>query len=159
MSDCADANGNCTVANDSDGMPAQCVGRWATEKHDLLRKLVEATAQARASYDGTRPRDNFSPGGTSYIELYAGPGRARVRETGRFIDGSPLVALNAAAAKNPFTKSLLCDLAPANIAALRARTAQYGSEVFEGDCNKRIADVVRSIPQRIQPRARRSVCS
>lgn len=146
MSDCADENNNCTVANDSDGLPAQCVGRWASEKHDLLRKFVEATAQARANYDGTRPRGDHGPGGTSYIELYAGPGRARVRETGRFIDGSPLVALKAADAKNPFTRAVLCDLAPVNAAALRKRTAPFGAEVFEGDCNARIDDIVRAIP-------------
>ena len=146
MSACADENSNCTVANDSDGLPAQCVGIWANDKHDLLRRLILATAQARAGFDGTRPRGNLPAGGTGYIELYAGPGRARVRETGNFIDGSPLVALKAAAAKNPFTRSVLCDIAPVNAVALRARTAPFGAQVIEGDCNAYIRDIVREVP-------------
>lgn len=146
MSDCADENSNCTVANDPDGLPAQCVGRWASEKHEIVQKLVEATAPARSRYDGTSPRGDFSSGGTGYIELFAGPGRARVRETEKFIDGSPLVALKAAAAKNPFTRPVLCDIAPVNVAALRARTARFGAEVIEGDCNKQIDEIVRNIP-------------
>ena len=82
-----------------------------------------------------------------YIELYAGPGSARVRETGQFIDGSPLVALKAAANKNPFTKVVLCDLAEANASALQKRTALYGAKVINGDCNKSINEIVRQIPE------------
>lgn len=149
MSNCHDGDGNCTVAKDSDGLPAQCVGRWAEDKYDLLRRYVEATAQARAGFDGTRLRqDGYPrPGGTSYIELYAGPGRARIRETGQFVDGSPLVALKAAANKNPFTKVVLCDLAEANANALRKRTEHYGAKVIEGDCNATIGEIVRNIPE------------
>jgi three-Cys-motif partner protein len=147
MSECQDDDGNCTVANDPDGLPAQCVGAWATDKHDLLRRYVEATAEARAIYDGTRPpRGDFRPGGTGYIELFAGPGRARIRETHKFIDGSPLVALKAAAAKKAFTDVVLCDLSHANAVALMQRTASFGAKVIEGDCNKCIDEVVRYIP-------------
>ena len=142
-----DDDGNSTVANDPDGLPAQCVGAWASEKHDILQRFVEATAQARAGFDGTRRREDTPIGGTGYIDLYAGPGRARVRETGKFIDGSPLVALKAAAVKNPFTKVVLCDLAKANASALHTRTARYGVKVIEGDCNTNIEKIARLIPE------------
>ena len=43
------------------------VGPWATEKHDRLRKYIQASHDARAKF--LRPKGT---GGASYIELYSG---------------------------------------------------------------------------------------
>lgn len=135
------SNGNCTVPA-PDGLPAQCVGQWAADKHHYLKQYVEATRAVRAKFLPPVGR-----GGAAFIDLFAGPGTVRVRDSGEICDGSPLVALRHADA--PFTKLVLCDLDPNNARALRARTAAENPRVtvIEGDCNTHIAEVTRAIPE------------
>jgi three-Cys-motif partner protein len=140
VADCAKKNGNCTKPSD-DGLAVQCVGAWAKEKHDFLRRYIDATREVRRKYV-----EDGAPGGAGFIDLFAGPGRARLRDTGEFIDGSPLVALRPQDA--PFTKAILCDLEPESTAALRSRTAPFGSRAFivDGDCNEKIGDICAAVP-------------
>lgn len=139
MADCVDSNGNCTHPSD-DGHPIQCVGAWVDEKHTYVRRYVDATRAARAAFLGP------GKGGAAFVDLFAGPGRARVRETGHFVKGSPFIALDHQEA--PFSRLILCDLAAINVAALRTRTKSYEDRVcvVEGDCNLVIDDIVRLVP-------------
>lgn len=114
-------NGNCTEP-DEDGLPVQCVGAWTRDKHDILRRYVAATRATRAKY--LPP----NPGGAAFIDLFAGPGRARVRGTKEVIDGSPLIAMGHV--EHPFGKLVLCEADPENVAALRRRTASNGDRVI-----------------------------
>lgn len=98
------SNGNCTNPG-PDGLVVQCVGAWAKEKHDYVRRYIAATHAARRKYlvsKGRRPA-----GGAGYIELFAGPGGARIRSSDEIIDGSPLVAAKHSDA--PFTKLIYAD--------------------------------------------------
>ena len=106
-------NGNCTIPAPDDGLPVQCVGPWSKRKHDILRRYLSASGGPRRGY--LPP----APGGAAFVDLFAGPGRARVRTTGELDDGSPLIAL-----KQPlgFTRLVLCELDPENADALRRRT-------------------------------------
>ena len=132
-------NGNCTVPGD-DGLPVQCVGRWASRKHDYLSRYVEATYAARAKYLPPQGR-----GGAAYIDLFAGPGRARIRKTGEIVDGTPLIA--ASHARAPFTEILLCDLDEENISCLSQRlSGDARVERFHGDANTKIREIVPHIP-------------
>ena len=136
-------NGNCTNLG-PDNLPVQCVGQWATDKHFYLQKYVEATRAVRARYlepEGARPA-----GGAAFVDLFAGPGRARVRETGEIIDGSPLVALGHDEA--PFTHVILCELLEVNAQTLTQRTAQHRhrTSIIVGDCNEVIDEVIAKIP-------------
>ncbi len=138
------ANGNCTNPG-PDGLPVQCVGPWAKDKHDYLGRYIEATHGPRSKYlvaDGGRPA-----GGAAFVDLFAGPGRARVRTTGEIIDGSPLVAARHADA--PFTKLILADLAPENVEALGQRLDQdqtKRAKLIVGDCNETIDEIVKHVP-------------
>ncbi len=136
-------NGNRSVLGE-DGFVVQCVGPWAKDKHDYLERYVEATAGPRSKYlsnQGGRPA-----GGAAFVDLFAGPGMARVRTSGEIISGSPLIAVRHARA--PFTQIVLCDKEPENADALRKRTAGYGTvHVLEGDCNHRIEDILNLIPE------------
>lgn len=133
---------NCYDADPADGLPVQCVGEWAEDKkHRILRNFIEATQKTRAKYLAPRGR-----GGAAYIDLFAGPGRARVRSSGAIVDGSPLVAVKHSA--SPFTKVILCDLNEANIQALQHRTQGDARVVtIPGDCNREIGRVVSEVPQ------------
>jgi three-Cys-motif partner protein len=121
-----------------DGHVVQCVGEWAdNEKHEYLRRYIEATRQARRKFVDR-----------GFVDLFAGPGRVRLRDNGEVCDGSPLIALKHDFA--PFSKVILCDLAAENVAALAHRTAPHTKrvEILEGDANARIEDIAAHLPQR-----------
>lgn len=138
------SNGNCVSPGD-DGLPVQDVGIWALDKHDYLQRFIEASAGPRGVF--LRSSVAYAPAGAGFIDLFAGPGRARVRETEQFIAGSPIVALDHS--RQPFTKVVAIDLDPENVSALRARTAAYGArcEIIQGDCNDVIDDAIRRLPE------------
>jgi three-Cys-motif partner protein len=123
------------------------VGSWAVdEKHEYLRRYVDATRATRRKF--LEPGSHGPPGGAAYVDLFAGPGRVRVRERGELADGSPMLALGWTDA--PFSKVVLCEKDPESIAALRHRTAAFGDRVHieEGDCNERIESLVAALPRR-----------
>lgn len=136
-------NGNCYEVDPADGLPIQCVGDWAEErKHDILRKFIDATREVRKMYHP----DNGGRGGAAYLDLFAGPGRARIRETGVRCDGSPLIAVKHDSA--PFTKLIFCDLDEGNVAALAERTrGDSRVSIIEGDCNAEIDRIVAEVPR------------
>lgn len=132
-------NGNCPDLVD-DGQAVQCVGPWVSEKHEPLSRYIKATRGPRKDY--LPPR---GLGGAAFIDLYAGPGRARVWSTGTVVEGSPLIALNHDEA--PFTKVILCEVDAENAEALRRRTERDERViVIEGDCHERIDDIIAATP-------------
>lgn len=134
-------NGNCTNPG-PDGLPVQCVGIWATDKHHYLRQYIGATRAVRAKY--LEPQGH---GGAAFIDIFAGPGRVRVRDTGEVRDGSSLMALQHREA--PFSRLIFCDHDTDNVSALGARTASDSSRVsiILGDSNERIDEIVEQIPE------------
>lgn len=120
---------------DADGLPMQCVGEWESTKHTPLGDYIQGSSGARMKF-----------GGGAYIDLFAGPGRARVRETGDVVPGSPLIALEHD--RVPFTKAFLCEMDPQNVTALQARTAPWGDRavVLAGDCHQSVDRIVKELP-------------
>jgi three-Cys-motif partner protein len=105
----------------ADGLIVGEVGPWAIEKHDRLRKYIDASSGARADY--LPPHG----AGASYIELYSGAGRSIIRDTGTIIDGSALVAYKAALASGArFSDLHLSDLDVGNRDALAHRIKVVG---------------------------------
>jgi three-Cys-motif partner protein len=110
------------VTDPNDGLIVDIVGAWAAEKHERLRKYIDAAHGARAKY--LRPRGS---GGAAYVELFSGPGRSFVDDDKAFIDGSPLVAYKASKkSRANFSELHFNDLDPANIKALGHRIAKLG---------------------------------
>lgn len=98
-----------------DGLRSANVGAWASEKHLRLRRYVDITRATRRKWNGYGRE-------TSYIDLYCGPGRARIKGTNEFIQGSALVAATEAANKGvPFDKICIGDLDGENVDACAAR--------------------------------------
>ncbi|MBI3201456.1 MAG: three-Cys-motif partner protein TcmP, partial [Myxococcales bacterium] len=122
--------------------PVQCVGIWATDKHHYLRQYIEATRAVRAKY--LEPKGH---GGAAFIDLFAGPGMVRVRDNGEIRPGSPLIALQHREAA--FSKLVLADRDPANVAALQARTTSDVARVkiIPGDSNANIDQIASQIPE------------
>jgi three-Cys-motif partner protein len=136
--------GNCPSLLE-DGHPVQCVGEWAVEsKHAYIHRYIEAIWGARRKF--LEPSASNRSSGAGFLDLFSGPGRVRVRDTGAIRDGSPFLALDHKKAQ--FTRVVLCDLAPENAAALRDRTLAHADrvKVFEGDANELIDDLVSELP-------------
>jgi three-Cys-motif partner protein len=129
----------------ADGLPISEVGEWALEKHARLRKYIDIYRDVRKKFTDPNRAPNFR-GGATYIDLFCGPGRAKVRETGLLIDGSPLVAVKSAiAGKYPFSEIHLADLnrtyseaAVKRVSALGANARGYTGEA-EHTCDQVIA--------------------
>jgi three-Cys-motif partner protein len=108
-----------------DGLPAQEVGVWAKEKHRLLRRYVDICRATRKKYIGK------SKGGASYIDLFCGPGRAKIRDTGEWIEGSAVTAWNMSVQGGaPFTKVIIGDADEECLEAATARLRQVGAPVI-----------------------------
>lgn len=122
-----------------DGLPAEDVGAWAKEKHEYLCRYIDISRAVRSGWLG--------PGkaGATYIDLYCGPGRCKVRETGEWIDGGVVAAwkkcLDGGA---PFTQLYIGDLDDERREAAVTRLRKLGAPVIEvtGAANQAVQQVV-----------------
>jgi three-Cys-motif partner protein len=106
----------------ADGLIADVVGPWAAEKHERLKKYIDAYRSARAQF--LPPRGS---GGAAYVELFSGPGRSQLEDTDEFIDGSPLVAFRAARkSQTGFSDLHFNDIDHENTKALAKRISELG---------------------------------
>jgi len=64
-----------------DGLIVEKVGSWAVEKLEIVTDYVYASGGARKKYSGT---------GAAYIDPFCAAGRSLIRDTTKFIDGSPV---------------------------------------------------------------------
>ena len=111
------------ILDPADGLIVDEVGAWASEKHDRLRKYIDAYRSVRALY--LPPKGT---GGAGYIELFSGPGRSQIKGTKEFIDGSPLVAYKAAQrSRTRFSDLHFNDLDREKSSALKKRIATLGA--------------------------------
>lgn len=127
-----------TDRTDQDGLPASEVGIWTLEKHERLRKYIDSSRAARRKFANR----------TTYVDLYCGPGRSWVRETEEFIDGSPLVALEAGGLHgDQFTEFLLADSNEAYLEAARRRLEERGARVrtFAGEAEVVVGRVIEAL--------------
>jgi three-Cys-motif partner protein len=119
---------------DSDGLVARISGKWTSEKHFYLQRYIEIFE--------TSMKLKFQK--RNYIDLFAGSGRNYLRETKTFVDGSPLIALNA---QNPFTGYIFIEKSKRRITALQSRCEnRFHDRVFTfylGDCNIKVDEVIK----------------
>ena len=112
------------------------VGEWAEEKH--------AVVSLYAKLFSTGMKDKWDE--RVYIELYAGSGFAKIRNTSRVIAGSPIRAL---ALEHPFDRYIFCEKQSKELDALRKRVEQIAPSqnvaFVPGDCNERVEDILSEI--------------
>ena len=96
-----------------DGLPITKVGAWTLEKHQRLVKYVTITGSVRKKFVKTE---------ATYIELFSGPGRSIIEETGEIVDGSPVLATTTARdAGSPYSVIHLADIEPSYLDAVCKR--------------------------------------
>lgn len=109
-----------------DNRPAEEVGAWAKEKQEHLCRYVDISRGVRAKY--LPPQGH---GGACYIDLFCGPGRSFVKETGEWIDGSPVAAWKKSLEGGaPFSKVIIADLDKERLDAATTRLEQLGAPVL-----------------------------
>jgi three-Cys-motif partner protein len=120
----------------NDNLPMRSSGRWAEEKLDYLKRYIDVFE--------TSMREKWER--RNYIDILSGPGKNQLRETGKVLLGSPLLALTT---RYPFTGYYFVDIEPDNIATLETRFAasELKSQVktYTGDCNLLVDSIVADL--------------
>ncbi len=123
---------------EDDGLPILDVGSWAEDKYRLVALYDELFSTGMKKKWETRV----------YIDLYSGPGFARVKGTSRLMWGSPLLAMRV---PDRFDKCIFCESSTLFIEALQKRSARLFPDVtpsfISGDCNDRIDEICAAIPR------------
>lgn len=94
----------------SDGLPARPSGEWIRRKHHFLRRYCHITATGMKNVFRNR----------IYLDVMAGPGICKIRETGEEMPGSPLIAQDY-----EFTKFVFVEADPVLADALKERIARH----------------------------------
>jgi three-Cys-motif partner protein len=121
----------------ADGLYTPEVGGWAETKHRLLWTYADLFATSmKAKWDAR-----------VYIDLFAGAGHARIKDTDRIVLGSPLLALKVS---DPFESYVFCDSDERCIHALRQRVDTLGqldrTRFVSGDVNALTDEILASLP-------------
>lgn len=129
-----------------DGLPVEEVGRWATEKHVSLCRYIDISKAVRAKWIGP------GRGGATYIDLFCGPGRSRIRRTGEFVDGGCVAAWKESVRANtPFTQVFIADADDQRRAYAADRLRCLGAPVVE--IKGEAVAAVRELVGRLSPKS------
>jgi three-Cys-motif partner protein len=122
---------------EDDGLVTPEVGDWAEDKYQLIKCYATIFSNSMSGKWGS----------LVYMDLFAGAGHARIRESSRIIPASPLVALDI---PKPFSKYIFAELDETKVSALiqRAKSSAPNQDVvvLQGDCNERAGDLAAAIP-------------
>jgi three-Cys-motif partner protein len=119
----------------SDGLPGRDSGAWVTDKKAYVEKYLAIFTKGVSAKWG---------GKLAYVDLFCGPGKNIIRETGEEVDGSPLLALDC-----DFGHYVFVDT-PEILSTSRTRLRDHAKlsriSFVEGDCNAVIDEVLRLLP-------------
>jgi len=132
----------CELYKSDDSLPVRDVGIWTEEKLFFWNRYIDITTRAMVGHPSW-------PAGLTYVDLFGGPGICKLKESGRRIPGSTLIAANA---PKPFQSILAIELDPKLATALDTRLkktpAAALAKVFQGNCNTQIDQLIQHIPKR-----------
>jgi three-Cys-motif partner protein len=122
---------------DDDGLYTPEVGDWAEQKYRLVSSY--------ATMFSTAMRGKWH---RVYIDLFAGAGRAHIKNTQRIVPASPMLALNV---PNKFDLYIFCEKEKKIIDTLKKRVSKSYSDVnsrfLHGDANSLTNRILKEIPQ------------
>jgi three-Cys-motif partner protein len=126
------------LSAENDGLPCPEVGSWAETKYRLLKYYDELFSTAM--------RDKWDQ--RIYIDLYAGAGYSRVKNTQKIFMGSPMLALTV---PDPFDKYIFCEQDETLFEALKTRVTRHAPSArvafIKGNCDDNIERICSEIPQ------------
>lgn len=106
-----------------DGLIRGIIGAWSAEdKHQRLKGYIYASHGARRKFSKDFGKD------TGFVDLYCGPGRARVRDAeSKVVDGSAVIAAKKGSECTPFQRFVIGDVDADLVAACEKRLASSGA--------------------------------
>lgn len=121
----------------SDGLCTPTVRKWSLEKYKLVSSYCNIfTTGMKYKWDQL-----------VYIDLFAGAGYSKIKETNKIYKSSALLAMSI---PNPFTKYILCEQDNERFEALSQRINRdynhLNCELIEGDSNQNVDQVLKAIP-------------
>lgn len=129
---------NETLIGEPDELHTPEVGSYTEDKYDLVRLYCHLFSSGmKAKWRGKR----------TYIDLYAGPGKCRVRGTNKVLLGSPLIALSV---PEPFDHYIFCENDLERFDSLKTRLSSYANhdiQLVRGDCDTKIDDLCALVPK------------
>ncbi len=125
------------AAPEPDGLPTPEVRIWTEDKYRLVSLYDRLFSTGMKRKWDTRV----------YIDLYAGAGFVRIKNTDRLLFGSPLLALDVA---DPFDKYIFCEENSTLLNALERRVSRLfpkaSTSFILGDCNDQADSILARIP-------------
>jgi len=103
---------------DEDGLWVERVGPWAREKQKIITDYVQIASATRRKFQHC-----------SFVDVFSGPGRSQIRETGQLIDGSPLAACKQGCAGQPFSSVHISDADADLLSSADTRLRNAGAPV------------------------------
>jgi len=123
---------------DEDNFVVPEVGRWSHKKYRLVQYYAQIFATGM-KYKWDR---------LIYLDLFAGAGRAKIKDTSRIVDTSPLLALNI---PDKFDLYIFCDKDSTKLQALKSRVQKrFPSalvQYIDGDVNLEADRICSEIPR------------
>lgn len=114
------------LIDDEDGLPVAEVGEWAKKKHTYLKRYIDISRHVRKKWLGPKKA------GATFIDLFCGPGRARIKGTGELTDGSAIAAWKISQEGGaPFSGIYIADINESNRRASAERLRRSGAPVHE----------------------------
>jgi three-Cys-motif partner protein len=108
-------------SRDDKGLLVENVGPWAVDKLKIVTDYIQASGAARRRYLGS---------GAAYIDVFCGPGRSKIRTTGKLVDGSPVAAFSKAKGSlASFTVMHISDADPELLSSAEKRLIDLGAPV------------------------------
>lgn len=130
---------NRTLLGKEDGLVMnEDVGSWTPEKYRQIQLYMHQFT--------TGMKDKWR-GKLTFVDLFAGTGLSRLKQTGEILLGSPLIALSM---DQRFAKYIFCDEDTNKISVLKQRVSHLHAEAdvqyFVGNCNDPKTDIDSLIP-------------
>ncbi len=122
-----------------DGLLTNPIGPWAEDKYRYVGMYAEMFSTGMKNRWPRR----------IYLDLFCGPGHSRVRDTGRVVLGSPMIALSL---PDPFDAYVFADDNPDALEALRLRVARlerpHVVTYIPGDANAAVNRILETISEK-----------
>jgi three-Cys-motif partner protein len=120
-----------------DGLPFEEIKPHSLDKHSVIAYCLSMWAGATLNKWQSRV----------YIDLFSGPGLAKVKTTGEIVKTSPMIALEV---DHPFNRYIFCDKSAKYIQALEERVKRIFPKAdvrfIEGDCNAALQKIFEFMP-------------
>lgn len=131
---------NPIISVEDDGLIIPEVGAWADKKYKLLGGYCQIFTTGMKNI-----WDNLV-----YIDLFAGSGYARIKDTNKIRMTSALIAMSVS---HKFNKYIFCEKEEENLNALQQRVKKHFPELYgkvqfiKGDSNENINMIIDAIPK------------